>query len=89
MGYYYLKSRLGYYLDVSGGGTGNGTNIQVHQQNWSTTQKFWLSPTKPYAKITEGSYTILTALNTSKAVDVSGGGYANGTNIQLCDVNNS
>ncbi|MBQ7594698.1 MAG: RICIN domain-containing protein [Synergistaceae bacterium] len=88
-GYYYIRNRLGYYLDVVGGSSTNGTNIWVYQGNNSNAQKFKLTSTKPYAIINQGTYTIKSALDLNKAVDVSGGGTASGTNIQLWDCNDS
>ena len=39
-GYYYIRSALGYYLDVNGGVTGDGTNIQIWTGNQSNAQRF-------------------------------------------------
>ncbi len=41
-GYYYIQSRLGCYLDVTGGKTANGTNIQVYNGNKTAAQKWKL-----------------------------------------------
>ena len=40
---YYLRNMLGCYLDVSGGNTGNGTNIWVYSFNGTNSQKFTFS----------------------------------------------
>lgn len=41
-GYYYIKSKTGFYLDVSGGSSADGTNIQVYSGNKTAAQKFKL-----------------------------------------------
>ena len=42
--YYYIESRLGYYLDVCGGGTADETNILIYQLNRGNNQKWKLEP---------------------------------------------
>ena len=69
-------------LDVSGGETKNGTNIQVWAKNDSAAQKFKLS------RDTDGYYRIYNA-NASRSLDVSGGSISNGANIQLWDNNDT
>lgn len=41
-GYYYIRSKLGYYLDVKNGNTANGTNVLVWEMNKSKNQMFKL-----------------------------------------------
>lgn len=86
-GYYYIKNKLGFYLNVEGAKTRNETNVQVYYKNWTTAQRFKLNPTKPYTMISENTYVIKSALNLNRAVDVYGGYTNNGTNIQLWEVN--
>ena len=88
-GYYFIKNKLGYYLDVDNAGTRNETNVQVYWQNWSNAQKFKLQPTKPYTLISDSTYVIKSALNTNMAVDVYGDRTESGTNIQLWEANSS
>lgn len=41
-GYYYIRSKTGYYLDVSGGFSQNNTNIQLYLGNGSDAQRWKL-----------------------------------------------
>lgn len=41
-GYYYIKSKTGFYLDVSGGANANKTNIQIWTGNRTNAQKWKL-----------------------------------------------
>lgn len=43
-GYYHIQNKLGYYLDVNGGGTRNNTNILVYQKHGGANQKWRLYP---------------------------------------------
>ncbi|MEO2215649.1 RICIN domain-containing protein [Chromobacterium vaccinii] len=61
-------------LDVSGGGTANGTNVQMWQCQPGNGNQQWI--------LSQGR--IIWA-GTSKCLDVSGGGTANGTNVQIWD----
>ena len=88
-GYYYIRNKLGYYLDVCNAGTANGTKVQVYSKNRTAAQKFKLRATTPYVNIPGGTYTLRSALNNSKVVDVSGAGTGNGTQIQIWDANNT
>ena len=76
-GEYYIKSvHSGLYLDVNGGRTANGTNIQQWGFNGSNAQKFKLVGDG------NGYYTILTACSGyNSCIDVSGKKTADGTNI--------
>lgn len=42
---YYIKNKLGYYIDVYQGKTSNGANVQVYQLNYGINQKWQLLPT--------------------------------------------
>ena len=81
-GYYYIKNKLGYYLDVSGAFTSDGTNIQVYQWNGTNAQKWKLVPS-------QGIYTLVSGVSSSKCLDISGMKTDNGTNIQLWSLNNT
>ena len=93
-GYYYIISKCnGLYLDVANGVANNGTNIQMYEGNQTTAQKFKFTKIKELEteliseQLTEGDgvYTISTALNNNKVLDVSGGSKENNANIQLWD----
>ena len=87
-GYYYIQSACnGLYLDVSGGSSKNGTNIQVYTANKSNAQKFKLVKFEGSQKIQEGVYTVQSALNASKVLDVLNASKANGGNIQIYSSN--
>ena len=77
----------GLALDVAGGVAGNGINIQVYPSNKSRAQE-WSFVSSGGGGI-EGTYTLRSALNENKVLDVSGGvaNARNGTNIQLYDSN--
>ena len=81
-GFFYIKNRLGYYLDAWNNRNADGTNVQTYQFNGGNNQKWKLSPA-------EGIYTITSRLSNSKRLDVSGAGTANGTNIHLWSSNNT
>lgn len=87
-GYFYIVSKCnGLYLDVNGGNTQNGTNVQVYQGNKTKAQRFKFTkvPELVGKELTEGDgiYTISTALNDKKVLDVSAASYHNSGNIQL------
>ena len=70
-------------LDVFGGRTQNGTNIQQFMSNGSRAQKWIIK------KQTDGSYEIVTALDRNKCIDLDGAQTVNGANIQLFVANGS
>lgn len=88
-GYYYLVSALGNrVLDVSGGRNANGANIQIYTKNGTKAQKFKLvNDDSPL--VADGSYTIVSALDKNKVLDVANGSVANHANIQLYSRNGS
>ena len=67
-------------LDVYGGGTGTGQNINLYTDNGSASQKW-----KFYYY--NGKYIVKSKLGT--VLDVNGGTLANGTNVQTWSQNNS
>jgi hypothetical protein len=62
-------------LDVSGGGTANGTKVQMWQCQAGNTNQQWI--------LQNGN--IVWATHTNKCLDVSGGGTANGTQVLIWD----
>ena len=87
-GYFYIISKgNGLYLDVSYSMAENGTNIQVYEGNGTKAQKFKFTkiPELVSTKLVEGDgiYTISTALDNNKVLDVSAASYNNSGNIQL------
>lgn len=83
-GYYMIGSALNYttVLDVAGGSSSNGANVQVYTANGSNAQKWYVS------YVGEGYYIIKHA-GTEKVLDVRGGESANGTNVRQYESNNS
>lgn len=81
-GCYAFATRLDHteFLDVNGGGTENGTNIQIWDQNDGQAQMFYIFP------VGGGWFGILN-INSRKAVDVAGGQRGNSVNVQLYDWN--
>ncbi len=67
-------------LDVSGGNTGSGTNIQQWTCNGSNPQRFRVESRG------SGFYRLI-AQNSNKCVDVAGSGTGEGVNVQLWDCN--
>lgn len=75
-------------LDLVGGSTANGTNVQVYTKNGTAAQKFHMYNNKPDIKssgveIEDGYYCIQSNINPDFYVDLDGGNTANGTNIHL------
>ena len=89
-GYYYIISRCnGLYVDIPGGIVANNTGIQLYEGNNSTAQKFKFQKVEQEIKgektLSDGVYNISSALDNNKVLDVSGGSYNNGANIQIWD----
>lgn len=72
----------GMVIDISGGSTANGANVQIYAVNGSLAQKFEVS------YYGNGFYTIQSA-KSGKYVDAKGGGTTNGTNVQQYQGNGS
>lgn len=75
-GYYQIKSSIdsNYVLDVYGGWSDDGANIQLYQNHYSTNQGYELK------KQSDGYYTI-TAIHSGKALDVENNGNYDGVNV--------
>lgn len=81
-GTYYIKvASNDMAIDVKGGASANGTNIQLYTSNNSDAQKWKIT----YNSDTD-DYNIINALS-KKALDVNAAGVKDGTNIQLWDSN--
>ena len=83
--YWFVSACSEKVLDVKNAGIVNGTNIQIWEKNGNTAQKWRLEK----IEILEGTYTIISALDSNKVLDISGGAESakNGTNIQLWERN--
>lgn len=86
-GYYYIMSKCnGLYVDVNGGKTADKTNIQMYKGNGSNAQKFkFIEVLEGKKTIENGTYTITSALNDSKAVSVKNSDISNGMDVQIYD----
>ncbi len=88
-GFYYLISQLGdgntYYLDVNGGDSANGTNVQIWEQSGSRGQQF------SFTKNADGSYILHTNCYSGgvKCVEVANASTESGANVQQMKVNGS
>ena len=81
-----LNVANGKVLDISGGSTNNGANVQAYKANGTVAQSFKLVGCSPFEA---GTYTVLLSSARSKALDVSSGSRFNGANIQIWDSNGS
>lgn len=80
-GFVVIASVEGCTLDVSGGNASNRNPVQLWSDNGTLAQR-WIA-----IKETDGSYTLISALNQPFAIDVSGGVAANGSAVQLYETN--
>ena len=84
-GNYTIENALsGKNMDLKGGSTENGTNIQQYAKNGSSAQTWYISTDR-----SDGYYTISSSINHKKVVDVSGANTALGTNISIYTLNNT
>lgn len=80
-GFVVIASVKGCTLDVSGGSASNGNPIQLWSDNGTLAQR-WIA-----IKESDGSYTLISALDQSFAIDVAGGVASNGSAVQLYKAN--
>ncbi|MCI1665652.1 MAG: RICIN domain-containing protein [Atopobiaceae bacterium] len=69
-------------LDVAGGSTSDGGNVQIYSSNGTTAQTMYVS-------VDESGYVTLTDVGSGKVLDVAGGTCASGTNVQQYASNGS
>ena len=75
---YVIRSDNGKVIDISGGRILNGTKLQLYDYNGTCAQKWKI------LKSDNGLYEILSACDSNKAIDVSGGAIGlSGTKLQL------
>ena len=77
----------GLSLDVKGGNYASTSNVQVHSSNGSVAQRFRLRATS--AAVDNGTYFIRLASHAGSVLDVSGGSYSDGANVQIWQNNDS
>lgn len=95
-GSFSLQSALwpGVALDVSGASTSDGANVQVWSANGSAAQRFLFVSAKPVVEpcediIPKGWYEIVSSVDNSFALDISGGSLSSGANVQMYSRNST
>ena len=71
-------------LDVSGGSTRSGANLQVYSYNGTNAQKFVLAQTN---FVTDGVYRVVLGENSKYVLDVTDGSTADGAKLQIFQSN--
>ena len=81
-GGYALESvaRPGMVLDVSGGSSASGANVQAYASNGTAAQRFRLVPDG--GSLPSGTYVVRSAADASVALDVADGSLADGANVR-------
>lgn len=82
-----MNPNSGKMLNPAFNGTADGTSVQIYRDNGNISQKWSLILVE--TQVISGKTYSLVNLNSEKALDVAGGGTANGTNVQIASVNNS
>lgn len=84
-GVYMISSKLdnNMMVDLVGGNTANGNNIQLYQRNGAKAQKWRVR------YLSNGYYEISSLNDLTKTIDVASAGTAPGTNVQLYESNKS
>ena len=76
----------GRVLDIAGGNLANGANIQVYETNGTAAQSFSFENVSP---LNDGVYEIASSSSSNYRLDVSGGSFSDGANIQWYSSNGS
>lgn len=76
--YKLINPNSGKALDVAGGERGNGTNVQIWEDNNTSAQEWRVT------SLGDGAYTLINP-NSGRALDVAGTGTADGTNVHIWD----
>ena len=90
-GYYSIISKLsGLYLDIKSGNIKNGTSVDIYEGNETDAQKFVFKDAtlKATQEIPDGIYRIESKLNSNMVLDIDGGSYSNGANVQIWENDN-
>lgn len=81
-GYYEIRNKnSGKCLDVQGGASSSGTNVDQYRRNWSDAQRWNI------VSAGDGKYYLIPKCAKSMALDIYGGLITNGTNIQIWEQN--
>lgn len=83
-GTYILQSAAArVYLDICGGFTDDGNNVQVWEYSGSSAQKFTFERVETQHTLGDGTFVIASALDDNMRIDVNRGAYGAGVNVQL------
>ena len=74
-----------FYMDLQGGATTNGTNVQIYAGNDTPAQKWAFVPIDLFRS--GGLYEIRSMLKTSLALDIANGAVYDGGNVQIYNAN--
>ena len=86
-GYFYIRNRTGYYLDLQGDRAVNNANIQVYHYVGTASQKWRLEDVTKYVNA-GGVCKIRSAYNDNMCLDIAGNSKENKANIQLYENTN-
>ena len=86
-GYYYIRNRTGYYLDVQGDRAVNHANIQLYHFVGTNSQKWRLEDVTKYVNA-GGVCKIRSSYNNNMCLDIAGNSKENRANIQLYENTN-
>ena len=84
-GYVYIRNYYGNYVDLAGDSTENHTNIQVYDTKESDSQRWRLVPVAEPIDVKPGVYTIHSAWDWNKVLDIKDDSTENRSRIQLYD----
>ena len=79
-GLYYIKSKVGTYLDLANNNLSEGANIQMYTGNQSAAQKWHIDVTDT---LTDGVYYVTVPEDNSFGWNIAGNNTENGANIQV------
>lgn len=88
-GSYTIKSAINenFVIDLNACNTANGTNIHIWESNKSVAQQWNIIKTTPIAiagkTVEDGTYTLVSGVSSSMALDINAASKANGANAQI------
>ena len=91
-GSYFIKSKLGTFMDSSSGSMDENNNIWMYGYNGSLAQSWILDASRVNAEdqpIEDGTYTLTSALKDNCVMDITGGSLAEKADVQLYGSNNT
>jgi len=77
-----------YALDLAGADTSSGTNLQLWTANGTKAQQ-WIIADVVESYLSEGTYTFYSGVGNDQVLDVSGGSFDNGANVQTYESNDT